>query len=382
MNNDNLQGTAAFDPVIDLIYDAASDDGAWPNALAGLAAFIGAEAVALLKHDYQAAEGCMVFAVGVRSDYARRYSTEFAVKNPWLRDENAYQPDRVFLGESIIPNSRLVETEFYREYLRPQGLLHSISGVLCRTGQEVHFVSGLRDAGRQAFGDRNLGDLSEFLPHMRRAFQIHRELARHRSERMAFQDLFDHLSAPVLLVDAQARPTYINRAAEQILTRKDGLALIGRKLAAASGTEHYQLMRCIGSAAANRAPRGQMPGGRIAISRPSGLQPYQAIVLALAVTSQVEARQGKGMAAVVIKDPEPGPTSSIGPVAQMYGFTPAEARLATLILDGCGLFEAAKRLSISKNTARTHMKRIYAKSGTHRQVEFVLRHATMLVDDN
>jgi DNA-binding CsgD family transcriptional regulator len=51
--------------------------------------------------------------------------------------------------------------------------------------------------------------------------------------------------------------------------------------------------------------------------------------------------------------------------------TPAEARLTTLIVSGHSLLAAATELHITKNTARTHMKRIYVKTETHRQVDLV-----------
>ena len=60
-----------------------------------------------------------------------------------------------------------------------------------------------------------------------------------------------------------------------------------------------------------------------------------------------------------------------GKLRQIYGLTPAEERLARLIVQGLRLHEAEAALGIRHSTARTHMKRIYAKTGTHRQVELV-----------
>src|SRR5262249_40722153 len=57
----------------------------------------------------------------------------------------------------------------------------------------------------------------------------------------------------------------------------------------------------------------------------------------------------------------------------IYHLTPAEARLAALIVRGYSLHAAACRLHISNNTARTHMKRIYDKTETHRQVDLIRR---------
>ncbi|HEX2257214.1 MAG TPA: helix-turn-helix transcriptional regulator [Afifellaceae bacterium] len=60
-----------------------------------------------------------------------------------------------------------------------------------------------------------------------------------------------------------------------------------------------------------------------------------------------------------------------GMLREAYGLTAAEERLALLILQGLRLAEAETVLGIRHSTARTHMKRIYAKTGTRRQVELV-----------
>jgi DNA-binding CsgD family transcriptional regulator len=52
-----------------------------------------------------------------------------------------------------------------------------------------------------------------------------------------------------------------------------------------------------------------------------------------------------------------------------YGLTPTEARVALSIAAGGALGDAARRLGISHNTAKTHLHRIFAKTDTHRQAE-------------
>jgi DNA-binding CsgD family transcriptional regulator len=55
----------------------------------------------------------------------------------------------------------------------------------------------------------------------------------------------------------------------------------------------------------------------------------------------------------------------------LYGLTPAEARLADLLLEGCEVREAADRLRTTLETARFHLKRVLAKTGTRRQTELM-----------
>lgn len=57
----------------------------------------------------------------------------------------------------------------------------------------------------------------------------------------------------------------------------------------------------------------------------------------------------------------------------LYGLTRGEAGLTTKLVQGKSLEEAAAALFISPHTARTHLKRIFTKTDTHRQSELVVR---------
>lgn len=56
---------------------------------------------------------------------------------------------------------------------------------------------------------------------------------------------------------------------------------------------------------------------------------------------------------------------------RQFDLTPTESRVAAMIVHGRGLFEAAGLMGITRNTARTHMKRIYAKTGARRSADLV-----------
>ena len=61
-----------------------------------------------------------------------------------------------------------------------------------------------------------------------------------------------------------------------------------------------------------------------------------------------------------------------------FGLTPAEARLALHLVAGETLRSAEFKLSITYETARTHLKNIFYKTGTRRQAELVIVIVTAL----
>jgi DNA-binding CsgD family transcriptional regulator len=58
-------------------------------------------------------------------------------------------------------------------------------------------------------------------------------------------------------------------------------------------------------------------------------------------------------------------------LAGCFGLTPAEARVASLLLSGLDRAAIARELGIAGNTVRVHLARLMNKTETHRQTELV-----------
>ncbi|WP_246800502.1 helix-turn-helix transcriptional regulator [Bradyrhizobium sp. ERR14] len=56
---------------------------------------------------------------------------------------------------------------------------------------------------------------------------------------------------------------------------------------------------------------------------------------------------------------------------EIFGLTPAQARLASLLVAGKSLEEIALDMNISSGTARNHLKAVFLRTGTRRQAELV-----------
>jgi DNA-binding CsgD family transcriptional regulator len=63
--------------------------------------------------------------------------------------------------------------------------------------------------------------------------------------------------------------------------------------------------------------------------------------------------------------------SRLSSIALIFGLSPAQAKVAGLVAEGLSLAEIAGRLNITGNTARTHLNRIYEKTGVRTQPALV-----------
>jgi len=64
-------------------------------------------------------------------------------------------------------------------------------------------------------------------------------------------------------------------------------------------------------------------------------------------------------------------TLSATVLRQVYGLTRSEAKLVQTLVGGCSLEDGAQELGISVNTARTHLKHVFHKTGARRQSELI-----------
>jgi DNA-binding CsgD family transcriptional regulator len=161
-----------------------------------------------------------------------------------------------------------------------------------------------------------------------------------------------------------------NCAAKLILNQNDGLRTDKEGLATSTPSQTRELRSRIAAAALTAQGRGVSAGGSLAIARPSGKRPL-AVVIMPASLRAFPSGTGEPAVIVLVSDPESKVRIAPEIVAQVYGLTAAESRLAEQLMQGESLVHAAERLGVSHNTARTHLQRIYQKTGTTHQGDLV-----------
>ncbi|MDX3806100.1 MAG: helix-turn-helix transcriptional regulator [Bosea sp. (in: a-proteobacteria)] len=174
------------------------------------------------------------------------------------------------------------------------------------------------------------------------------------ARRESMPDTACHVSKPVFVIDANLNVRFSNRGAQAMSS--EGLGGPDRFTAADKefmARLHSWLKRCrAGSIAGEtRLPLALRCGRQVAIDAVH-LESIDLFVLS-------------------VDDPEVAMGRKLGQVAEACGLTPTEERMLALIVEGLDTIIAAKRLGIAPTTARTHLQRLFAKTGTARQSELV-----------
>ena len=173
----------------------------------------------------------------------------------------------------------------------------------------------------------------------------------------------EQLSQGVALIDRACQVSYTNSLASAICRETDGLSLRAGELVAAAKPDCARL-----SVALKRALGGGQ-GASLRIERPSRRRPLALLITPLQLSVGPASAPG---AMVIINDPERSTAPPRERLMQAYGLTKAEAGVAQLVLRGNDIATVAARLTISLETARTHLRRLLVKTGTHRQSDLIL----------
>ncbi len=177
--------------------------------------------------------------------------------------------------------------------------------------------------------------------------------------------IMDRLPIGVILV---GRGCEVHERAREILSLDDGIQIHRRVLKAASCSEtrHVHQVVALALTPQNGVP---LPGEDvIVLSRPSGLLEFSALVSPLAANQDVFREP---LAAIFLS--ETSRPIEIDPrrLEKLYNITLCEARVASLLVQGLNLNNAATYLGVSLNTVRSQLKSVFSKTGCDRQLELV-----------
>src|SRR5215813_8086851 len=183
-------------------------------------------------------------------------------------------------------------------------------------------------------------------PHSRRVFGwSHADIHNRRSIPSIERQALDQLCAGVIVTDDAGLIIEMNRAANTIVRREDGLLVREGRLCARRVFETAKVARLITGATEEKSRVG---GGRMVIGRCDGLPPY---VLAVTPLDAVPV-EDRRLAMVIIVDPARYVPSEKD-LADLFGLSPAEARVAAALMTGKSLADIAATAGVQITTVRT-----------------------------
>jgi DNA-binding CsgD family transcriptional regulator len=362
-------GRLAIEGLLERLYDADFSQPCFEPFMQELGVRMKSHLLAL--HTYDVARGfpSMVNAVGVDADLKAR-AEDTADDNIWFqRGAAGLLATGIADDEALADARELHRTRFHADFLRPADLEHGMGLYLGKDGDNDDSMVVMTVNRSGLFGcytDEERELARTLLPHMRNAFALHSRMRGLEAANHAYRAALDRLDQPMILVSAQGIATFANERAQEL--EAEGACLQRRqgRPAAVHPADDALLQTALA-----RTLCGDTAGEPLWMPLHARTGEMSALLTICPARDPVfDAWAQGGVAAALFIRPL-RPRRLAADIRGAFGFTPAEFRLADLLLQGFSLDESSQRLGISKNTARTQLRSLFDKTGTCRQGELV-----------
>ena len=375
----DFQDQERLSNLISAVYDAAIESSLWESAIEQVAGFVGGSGGGLFCKDVGAVHASIPHRVG------------FQMPLPVALFQQIYSSaEGHFLGDleapiattDLMSSGELAKSELYRQWAEPQGLVDFLSAVVDRTTVSAAIFGVFRHERNGVVDDQARRQMKLIAPHIRRAVLIGRMFEFKAAEVATFVDTLDGLAAGMFLVDASARLIHANAAGNAILGASDILSLASGRLVAGDAQVDRALRDVFVAAG-----QGDAALGSKGIAVPLiGRDGERYVAHALPLTSGARRRAGviyTAVAALFIRKADLAVPAAPHAIGSAFKLTPTELRVLLAIVEVGGIPEVATAFGVADTTIRTHVSRLFEKTGTARQadlVKLVAGYATPLAD--
>jgi DNA-binding CsgD family transcriptional regulator/PAS domain-containing protein len=367
-----------FSAIVELIYAAALEPSRWQEVGRLLCDMTNSVIGGVGIFDATTSEFISTHGHGLPPGYFELYR-QTVPYNPMLPYIALSAPGETWTNSQVVPDNELFKSRFYRDFIQPLGLRDSIGIVCLKSGPRFGVLVANRAAGQPVYGDAERRLFQLLSPHVCRALSISDLLDLRSVKTDVLIETLDAIVAAVFVIDASGLVLHHNRAAEQLLKSGRVMSLRNDKLwpvGASSRTAlKLALEEALGATDGARIPDAAIP---LAALNGAGAGMIASLLPLGNIAAQPVSGPGPARWAVFIQDPKTPVPMPGEAFARLYKLSPAELRVAMGLATGMTVEEVADSQGGSAATVRTHIKKLFAKTDTNRQIDLVrLMLATM-----
>jgi DNA-binding CsgD family transcriptional regulator/PAS domain-containing protein len=356
--------------LIGMIYDCAVDPDHWQQTLAEICGAMQCMSGAMMLLDLEHSRHKFAYTCGLSSEWAKRFLEHSDDLTLFYR--RAFSREMCLDGEPLLVSRLFEQTgprgrRVYEDWTQPQGISEMVQTVVLRQARRLAVLGANRHRSVGPLTDEEMGFVRMLVPHLRRALTITDILDTKKLEVNTLAATLDQFSAGILVVADRGRILHANDTAREMLSKREPIVSTKGILSVRDRRADRELANAIALAQADEAAIGANGIGVPLRDEGSAV----AHVLPLARGELRTRLTPQAAAAVFITRPDDAVPEDISAVAAGFGLTPAESRVLGHMASGATLAEAAYSLGVSGTTARTHLYRIFSKTGVSRQSELI-----------
>jgi DNA-binding CsgD family transcriptional regulator len=362
--------TERFNSLISSLYEAATDEMLWPRVLQEVVRFCGNSGAHLFLIDPASGLVNKDAYFGMPGILMSEYDSGHILQCPRVANATKH-PERTLVFDYQHIDEKGIDNSEYYQWLQSKGdgIRYYLAGRLSLLHGKGGFISLAfrKQEGHSQCCHRER--LLAILPHLNRSLQISQRLGTWQFGAITRPDALGQLDSGIVILNESGYIVYANEITEALARDTSLLSLVGGRLRLIN-SDWDQLLQANIAACWTILRREATPMTRSVECVAPDLRRYR-VAPALLLSRSGQYRIGARLVLVTITRLS-GPTPARDVLRLLDRLSPAEMRLTRELANGTAIAAAARKLYISIHTARTHLKRIYAKTDTHRLSQLIL----------
>lgn len=353
--------------VIGAIYDCALEPTLWPDACRAVAALCESSGGGICIHDLHHVRNDQLFVFGYPTQFLQTLEARYQSSPMAAADVVSNLGDVRSLSMQW---PEIVDSSFFSDVLKPFGIQDILWFPALRTEGRMASLHASRSEKIEHYQTREIDLFKLLSPHVCRALAISDVLDIRALRSDMLEQTLDALETGVYLTARDGRVVYMNETATRQVRCGRSVQIVNDRLTPTDARTRAALSGVI-----ERAGRG-----RVDVELQSHTMAIPDALGAGYVATCLPVESGQRSAAVApyaatcavfMQDPVQAPLLPGEAFARLHGLTGGELRVLLALAEGQSGKEAAVALGISEATLRSHLQRIFAKTGATRQAELL-----------
>ncbi|MGB3390162.1 MAG: helix-turn-helix transcriptional regulator [Pseudaminobacter sp.] len=346
--------------LIELIYACLLGEAKWQQFLGRLNKLVPDGGSTLFFHDQTRSAGGATLATGFETSALRDYALYYSGLNPWMREAARIPLGIGVIGEQVVDRDVFVGTEYYNDFVRPHGMESGIGATIFRDAGCSFTLSTLTSRIDTEENSQVARTFTSLVPHLRRAFRFYRDGPISAAAIDLNGSLFDAVDIGLVIVGEELRIRTTSQAGEKFLADGNVMGVnpvgklafrdnVANALLKQMLSRHYNsnLVECL-----------TIGSNKLTFIRwiQDDVREYFAGPTVAILIEPTSARS---------RPPD------IDELVRRFRLSPSERRVFAGIVAGKRVYEIADEAGIGRETVRTQLKDVYAKTGVNSQSALV-----------
>ncbi|NEX94960.1 hypothetical protein, partial [Caulobacter sp. 17J65-9] len=209
--------------LVDAVYVAATDPEGWTDVFAKVRRYMGGHGT-MYERCVADPRSHRLALASLDPEFIALYNSYYNATNLWATSPKA--GDRsLYVTEEVVDGPALERTEFFADWLRPQGLRHGLSCRVGGAGGRYLHLGLVRETKYGGYDADEVRFLESLTPHLRRAIEISHRLGAAEAQADAALDVLGRRGVATVLVDSRGVVHAANAAADELMRDGGGLTV-------------------------------------------------------------------------------------------------------------------------------------------------------------